>query len=704
MAEDMEERISGNLRDERTRAVKGQELLLQYLVEVDKAKTKEEACSLAAEIIAEKTGFSRPAVYLWNSREEYLELVGFANHDPSVQHIRACEGICGRSYRTGQVQVVNDVTRDSDYFPDMADTKAELSVPIVWHGRIFGVLDVEAAEANCFDEGDVRFSTLLVGILASVLSHIDGEMELQESLERSRANRRNLTLAQQALNRSLETLLESKREVEAYSQFKQILLDASNELFQCKTSDALYEVAGSVLRERFGYQRSFIFGRYRRSMPMTSVFAHGGVAISQVEEQEYVSRGKGIIGRVVETLEPYVCNDTSRDSYFRPDVFGTLSEIAFPVAHENFLWGVLVVISKEINAFSVRDVEILTILTNSMALVLENIANVQMLQRELQGMRFLHDMANALSGERNNVEISRKTVSLLTNRFPDTSIYIWLKIEEGCRMVASSVFSSEELPRKSREILWQGRGLALRALEKGVVVNTPDVRQSPDYAKVDPSTLSELDVPICHQGEPLGVMALERSRLGAFTPEDEDLFHVLSRHLGALFSVNRLLDVEEEKARRDGLTGIWNRRFLIQHLQETVEPLAARGEPCCVVMVDMWKFKNINDTYGHGVGDEVLIKSARAMSAAVGSRGVVGRYGGDEFLVVLTGVSSAKVRHIIRELEKSVESLEFSVPTLRAYANFGIAFFGEDGDTGDDVLAVADKRMYESKRKNLGEA
>ncbi len=179
---------------------------------------------------------------------------------------------------------------------------------------------------------------------------------------------------------------------------------------------------------------------------------------------------------------------------------------------------------------------------------------------------------------------------------------------------------------------------------------------------------------------------------------------MLSRHLGALFSVNRLLDVEEEKARRDGLTGIWNRRFLIQHFQETVEPLAARGEPCCVVMVDMWKFKNINDTYGHGVGDEVLIKSARAMSSAVGSRGVVGRYGGDEFLVVLTGVSSAKVRQIIRELEKSVESLEFSVPALRAYANFGIAFFGEDGDTSDDVLAVADKRMYESKRKNLGEA
>jgi diguanylate cyclase (GGDEF)-like protein len=681
----------------------GQDLLLQYLVEVDKAETKEDACSLAAKIIAEKTSFSRPAVYLWNEGEECLELAGYANHNPSVRCIRSGQGICGRCYRTGEVQVVNDVLLDPDYFPDMSDTQAELAVPIVWHGRVFGVMDVEAMEKNCFHEGDVRFSTLLVGILASVLSHIDAEMELQEGLERSRANRRNLSLAQQALNRSLETLLESKREVESYSQFKQILLDASSELFQCKDTESLYGVVGKVLRERFGYQRAFIFGRLSRKDPVTTVFSYRAFAIPPEEEREYVLEKKGIIGRVAASLEPYICNDTSQDPYFRPDEFGTLSEIAFPIAHGEFLWGILVVISEKTEAFSLRDVEILTILVNSMALVLENIANVQMLQRELQGMRFLHDLVNALSGERDNVEISRKTVSLLTSRFPDTSIYIWLKLEEGCRMVASSALPAEELPRESQRIIEQGRGLALRALESGEICNTPDVRESPYYAKVNSNTLSELDVPIYHQKEPLGTIALERAKVGAFSSEDEELFHVLSRHLGALFSVNRLLDVEEEKARRDALTGIWNRRFLIQYLQETVEPRTRRGEPCCVIMGDMWKFKDINDTYGHAVGDEVLIKSAQAMAAAVGDRGVVGRYGGDEFLVVLGGVSPEEIEKIVRDLSKSLESLTFSVPSLQAYANFGVACFGEDGETSDDVLAAADRRMYESKGKRIEE-
>ena len=701
MAEGTEERLLENFREKRTRAIQGQELLLKYLVEVDKAKTPEEACSLAAEIIAANTSFSRPAVYLWDKREECLRLSGFANHNPSVKVIYPSQGICGRCYRTGEIQVINDVTQDPDYFPDMSDTEAELSVPIVWHGRIFGVLDVEAAEANCFDETSVRFSLLLVGILASVLTHIEAERELQEGLERSRANRRNLTLAQQALNRSLETLMESKREVEAYSQFKQILLDASSELFQCRSSEALYDVVGKVLRERFGYQRSFIFGRHRRSMPVTTVFVHGEFSISREEEEEYILRKKGIIGRVVQTLEPYVCNDASDDPYFRSDVFGTLSEIAFPIAHEGFLWGVLAVISKDKNAFSMRDVEILTILTKSMALVLENISNVQRLQRELQGMRFLHDLANVLSGERDNVEIAWKTVSLLTNRFPDTSIYIWLKAEDQCRMVASSVLSSGQLLSKSREIVNQGGGLALHALKRGQVVNTPDVRVNPHYAKVESSTLSELDVPICHQEEPLGVIALERSRLGGFSTEDEDLFHVLSRHLGALFSVNRLLDVEEEKARRDGLTGIWNRRFLMQYLEETVAPLANREEFCSVIMMDMWKFKEVNDSYGHAVGDEVLIKAARAMSRVLGERGVVGRYGGDEFLAVLTGRSPEEVQKIAEELEKSVEGLCFSIPSLKAHVNFGIAFFGEDGKTSDEVLVVADRRMYENKGRKL---
>jgi diguanylate cyclase (GGDEF)-like protein len=458
-----------------------------------------------------------------------------------------------------------------------------------------------------------------------------------------------------------------------------------------------------VLRERFGYQRAFIFGRLSRKDPVTTVFSYRAFAIPPEEEREYVLEKKGIIGRVAASLEPYICNDTSQDPYFRPDEFGTLSEIAFPIAHGEFLWGILVVISEKTEAFSLRDVEILTILVNSMALVLENIANVQMLQRELQGMRFLHDLVNALSGERDNVEISRKTVSLLTSRFPDTSIYIWLKLEEGCRMVASSALPAEELPRESQRIIEQGRGLALRALESGEICNTPDVRESPYYAKVNSNTLSELDVPIYHQKEPLGTIALERAKVGAFSSEDEELFHVLSRHLGALFSVNRLLDVEEEKARRDALTGIWNRRFLIQYLQETVEPRTRRGEPCCVIMGDMWKFKDINDTYGHAVGDEVLIKSAQAMAAAVGDRGVVGRYGGDEFLVVLGGVSPEEIEKIVRDLSKSLESLTFSVPSLQAYANFGVACFGEDGETSDDVLAAADRRMYESKGKRIEE-
>ncbi len=690
-----------NSGEERTRSVEGQELLLQYLVEVDKAKTKEEACSLAAQIIAAKTRFSRPAVFLWNSRKECLDLMGFANHNPSVQTIFPSQGICGRCYRTGDVQAVNDVARDPDYFPDMSDTRAELAVPVIWHGRIFGVLDIEAAEKDCFDEGDVRFSLLLVSILGSVLSHLEAERELQDSLERSRANRRNLTLAQQALNRSLETLMESKREVESYSQFKQILLDASSELFQCKTSEDLYHKVGKVLRERFGYQRSFIFGRHRRSVPLTTVFIHGNFGISREEEEEYLLHGRGIIGRVVRTLEPYICNDASEDPFFRPDVFGTLSEVAFPIAHEGFLWGVLVVISEHKEAFSMRDVEILTILTSSMALVLENISNVQMLRRELQGMRFLHDMVNALSEERNNVRIARKTVSLLTSRFPDTSIYIWLRMDDGFRMVASSSFSSEEFPYKTREVLDRGGGLVFRALESGRVMNTPDVRENPRYIEVDPSTLSELDVPIFHQEEPLGIIVLERNRVGGFTSEDEDLFCVLSRHLGVLFSLNRLLDVEEEKARRDGLTNIWNRRFLIQYLEEEIQSLARQGIPCSVIMVDMWKFKEINDTYGHAVGDEVLIESAQAMTREVGEKGVVGRYGGDEFLVVLVDFTPREARELACRLEQSVEALEFSIPSLKAHANFGIAFFGEDGNSSDEVLVMADRRMYESKGKKL---
>jgi diguanylate cyclase (GGDEF)-like protein len=90
------------------------------------------------------------------------------------------------------------------------------------------------------------------------------------------------------------------------------------------------------------------------------------------------------------------------------------------------------------------------------------------------------------------------------------------------------------------------------------------------------------------------------------------------------------------------------------------------------------------------------------MAAAVGDRGVVGRYGGDEFLVVLGEALPDEVQRVLRDLNNSLESLTFSVPSLRAYANFGVACFKEDGESSDEVLAVADRRMYENKGKRIG--
>jgi diguanylate cyclase (GGDEF)-like protein len=152
-------------------------------------------------------------------------------------------------------------------------------------------------------------------------------------------------------------------------------------------------------------------------------------------------------------------------------------------------------------------------------------------------------------------------------------------------------------------------------------------------------------------------------------------------------------------AEHDSLTGGFNRRTLDQHAARECK-LAGDHKPLSVLFMDLDWFKRINDTHGHACGDECLRKVAATLRAELRPQDVFGRYGGEEFLVLLPGQDAASARLVGERLRQAVEAavVDWQGEPLRFTVSIGLAVL-RDGDDPEKLLARADKALYRAKHE-----
>jgi diguanylate cyclase (GGDEF)-like protein len=153
----------------------------------------------------------------------------------------------------------------------------------------------------------------------------------------------------------------------------------------------------------------------------------------------------------------------------------------------------------------------------------------------------------------------------------------------------------------------------------------------------------------------------------------------------------RLLDRATRESRTDALTGLSNRRGIEERLNDEVARAIRFGHPLAVLMIDLDDFKSINDRYGHAVGDDILRSTAIAIDNSVRSIDIAGRYGGEEFLVVLpeTDASGAEV---------VAERIRASVERLGATVSIGLSPIRAEDSSASILVGRADEALYEAKR------
>jgi diguanylate cyclase (GGDEF)-like protein len=154
-------------------------------------------------------------------------------------------------------------------------------------------------------------------------------------------------------------------------------------------------------------------------------------------------------------------------------------------------------------------------------------------------------------------------------------------------------------------------------------------------------------------------------------------------------------------AKQDSLTGIWNRRGVLDVLDREHERHVRAGSGLGVLMVDADHFKDVNDTYGHPVGDEVLRTVSGRMASAVRPYDTIGRYGGEEFLVVLPGCDSKGALSTGERLRQEVAREPVSLGDLEVdvTVSIGVAAMDEMPDANpSDLVDIADRALYRAKQ------
>jgi diguanylate cyclase (GGDEF)-like protein len=179
---------------------------------------------------------------------------------------------------------------------------------------------------------------------------------------------------------------------------------------------------------------------------------------------------------------------------------------------------------------------------------------------------------------------------------------------------------------------------------------------------------------------------------------------ILSDTQEELAIVEELAEQANQRTLRDSLTGIPNRELFNDRLEQAIALAKRGGWILGVMFIDLDRFKAINDTHGHAVGDRVLRRVAQRLNEQVRSGDTVCRYGGDEFLYLLVNPqSTGNIERVALKVLNSIsETVIIDDLTLSIEPSIGIAVYPSNGTTGEELLANADAAMYRAKKTKTG--
>ena len=249
-------------------------------------------------------------------------------------------------------------------------------------------------------------------------------------------------------------------------------------------------------------------------------------------------------------------------------------------------------------------------------------------------------------------------------------------------------------------------GLTYSVASSGEMIIVEDMNSHPLYTDTPADwSGSIIGVPLKFSNSIVGVMNLSRDVTGSFTDAEMRLIDLLADHAAVAISNASTHQGMTELANTDGLTGLPNRRALDERLQDEMNYARRAKTSFSVVMMDLDGFKNVNDTLGHVIGDDMLRSAFNFLAERMRATDFLARYGGDELTLVMreSGLEEAKV--VTQKIIDIMKQFSYPLPSKRPIVlgiTAGIAVYPDHSTNTADLIRAADTALYQAKRHFRG--
>ncbi|MES2046994.1 MAG: diguanylate cyclase [Pseudomonadota bacterium] len=383
----------------------------------------------------------------------------------------------------------------------------------------------------------------------------------------------------------------------------------------------------------------------------------------------------------------------------------SLDWLGVPLMIRDRVIGVLVVQSYSgAVRYTERDQQLLQFVSAQTAIAIERKQTQDRLDYEKRIQTALHNISEAAHASENLQELFAHIHQIISDLLPAKNLFVAL-YDNAKDELSFPYFVDENDAAPGPRKLGEGT-LSSRVIKTGEALlltrDQPDKILEPGAKLVGSAFLDWLGVPLIAHKRTIGVLAVQ-SYAGVirYTEKDKDLLKFVSTQIATAIDRKQTDERIRHLAQHDVLTDLPNRALFNDRLQVAIIKNARYKEPLALMYLDLDKFKPVNDTYGHAVGDLLLKEAALRISQSVRVSDTVGRVGGDEFLVLLHNIKAPESAAVVAEKIRAALAQPFAIleHTLHISGSIGVAIYPENGCDQKTLAISADAAMYQAKNE-----
>jgi len=459
--------------------------------------------------------------------------------------------------------------------------------------------------------------------------------------------------------------------------------------------EALIEGAVKAITQRLYPGADFGVGLVDESLDVIRVY----LVRKGENSQRTFPLDQGIASQVLSTGQPVYINDVSEEPGYvalYPDI---RSEMCVPLISGERAIGVLNVESTQAHAFDEADVRLMTTFAGQLAVAIERLNLYHQAMSTAERRAVLYRAAQEISASLDIEHVYQAIHRAVAQLMPCDDLLIVLLNEQAQEF--EGVYVIQNGKRLPVEHFPSDSGLC-----GYVIANRRSLKIDDFTANIDDvqsiafdldQTQSGIVVPLMLKGKAIGALSAQSYATYTYTDDDQEMLELLASHAAIALDNARLFSEVQQLATTDSLTAIYNRRHFFALARGEVERSRRYKYPLSLIMFDIDHFKRVNDTYGHAKGDVVLQTIAQRCRQQLRETDIFGRYGGEEFVVLLPLTDIESARRVAERLRQEAIAAGEETGVAGVTISLGLTTLDHDCSDPESLLDRADKALYAAK-------